>query len=53
MEEDDTYLKLAINKLVWELADGSMTLDRAELLAVQIFELFEVAREDVQNKMRF
>lgn len=44
MDDDyDSNLKCSINTLVWTWASGDMTLDRAEQLACDIFNLFEEA----------
>lgn len=34
-----TELKLAINALIWERGNSSLTLDKADVLAVEIMDL--------------
>jgi len=49
MEESDNLhaLKLNINALVWTYAPGNTTLERAEKLAVDIFDLFQAVENEL------
>jgi hypothetical protein len=44
--DDEADLKRDINAFVWSTAPGAMTLEKADDLACQIFELFLDARRD-------